>query len=159
MEKDNQTFKLLVIVAAIFALLFVAYTLTKNSKRDGDKQAVAQQAIVEKINVDFAKDPEKFPSDIPMEAGAKLTQNYNATTPTGAFQATKVFLTTKTLAENLTIYTNYFQQNGWKITASLDQPTYKMVTGAKDKQSIQVSIDENKMTKDRTVSINFTESK
>ena len=155
---QNQLFKLLVVVAALLALLFVAYKLSLNSKKDQVAEE-SQPAQVEKTNVDFSKVPEKFPTNIPIEPGAKLTQNYNATTPDGQFQATRTFETQEALATNLKLYTEFLTDDGWEIKATTDDPTFKMVLGTKGKQSLQVSIDENKVTKIKTVSISYTESK
>ncbi len=159
MENEQNSFKLVVLVAAVLALLFVAFLVTKKFANRSSEQQSAQQkpAVVEKTNVDFSKNPEKFPTDIPVEAGARITQNYNAVTPQGMFQATKVFETKDSLSSKLALYTKYFNDNGWSITATVDQETFKMVSAQKDGQTIQVSIDQNKVTNIRTVSINYSE--
>lgn len=156
---QNQLFKLLVVVAALLALLFVAYQMSTKSRDAQPAAANPQLAEVEKVNVDYSQAPEKFPADIPIEPGAQITQNYNATSPDGRFQATRTFVTEAALATNLRLYTEYLTNNGWEIKATTDNPTYKMVMGAKGNQSIQVSIDENKVTKIKTVSISYTETK
>lgn len=158
MVNEQNSFKLAVLVSAILALLFVAYLVTKRNAGDNDQQsAQPRTAVVDKVNVDFSQNPEKFPAKIPVEAGARITQNYNATTPEGIFQATKVFETSQSLSANLALYTKFFNDNGWNISATIDQPTIKMVAGEKDGKSIQVSITENKVSKIRTVSINYVE--
>lgn len=158
MENEQNSFKLVVLVAAILALLFVAFLVTKKFvTRNTDQSDQPKSAVVQKTNVDFGKDPEKFPSDIPVEAGARITQNYNATTPSGLFQATKVFVTEQSLASNLTIYTKFMNDNGWDVTATVDQPTFKMVSGKKEDVTLQVSIDQNSVTNERTVSISYVE--
>jgi hypothetical protein len=119
----------------------------------------SQIAEVKKTNVDFANNPDKFPSNVPIEQDAKLTQNYNAQTPDGKFQATKTFQTEQSLSANLSLYTNFLNQDGWKVIATTDDQTYKMVTGTKGKQTLQISIDENKINKVKTVSITLTETK
>lgn len=160
MENEQNSFKLVVLVAAVLALLFVAFLVTKKfATRNTNQQEQPKSAVVQKTNVDFSKNPEKFPSDIPIEAGARITQNYNATTPQGMFQATKVFETSQSLGANLALYTKYFNDNAWKITATIDDATYKMVSATKDGKTIQVSIDENKVSKVKTVSISYTEGK
>lgn len=151
----SQLFKLLVMVAAILALLFVAYKLLNNNK----KEVVPQLVNVEKTNVDFAKLPEKFPSNIPLEADAKILQNYNSVTPEGQFQATRQFETKKSLAENYAFYTDFLKKNGWEIKATTDDATYKMVMGSLLKKAIQVTIEENKINQVKIVTISYSENK
>jgi hypothetical protein len=112
---------------------------------------------VTKTEVPVDKAPEKFPSDMPIEAGSAILQNYNATAPDGRFQATRVFETKESLATNLTIYRNYLTKSGYEIKSTIDQPNYKMVYGTKGNASIQVSIDQNTVSNIKTVSISYTE--
>lgn len=153
----GQLFKMLVIVAALLCLLYVAYRLGGFNKVK--PTVTPQPAQVQKTNVDFSKTPEKFPANIPLEANARTTQNFNATTPDGVFQAVRTFVTGKSLADNLALYTDFLKKDGWTIKGTLDNPTYKMIIGAKDKSNIQISIDENKVTKERTVSVSYSETK
>ncbi len=152
-----QLFKLLVLIVALLALLFVAYKLSEKSKHD-EVAREPQLPQVEKTNVDFSELPEKFPTDIPMEAGVRITQNYNSLTPEGQFQATRVFETSKSLDATIKVYTDFLNNNDWKITATLDQPNLKMVMGSKDGASIQVTVNQNTINDTKTVSISYMES-
>lgn len=151
----NQVFKLLVVVAALFCLLFVAYILSNKSKQ---RQQVEQPQLAapEKTNVDYSKLPEKFPASIPIESGAKITQNFNASSPDGNFQSTRAFETKETLAANLKLYTEFLKKDGWEIKATIDKPDLKMVFGQKDTEGIQVTMNENSITKKKTVSISYS---
>ncbi len=113
--------------------------------------------LTKKTEVDSSEAPEKFPSDIPIEAGARITQNYNATTADGRFQATREFESTKTLAENLTLYRNYMTSEGWEVRSTVDQENYKMLFGVKDNTNLQISMDFNSELETRRVTIFFTE--
>ncbi len=97
-----------------------------------------------------------FPEDVPIENGAKITQNYNATSPDGRFQATRTFETTKTLDENFKIYLGYFEKNNWEINASLDQENYKMIYAYKDRGFMQISMSSNAVSGIKVVDISFT---
>jgi hypothetical protein len=110
-----------------------------------------------KSDVAFTKLPQKFPADIPLEAGALVTQNYNATTPDGQFQATRMFVTAKSLDENLAIYTAYFKKAGWDVKSTVNQPAIKMLYGVKGKMRLQFETAEVPATKQRTVTISYTE--
>jgi hypothetical protein len=62
------------------------------------------------------------------------------------------------LADNLTLYKEYLAKAGYKLQSTVDQPTYKMVSGTKGNASLQVSIDENSQFKTKTVNISYTET-
>lgn len=151
--------KLMVLVVVGFLLIAgLVYFLTDKKTSDTDQYLNGQVPTVQKTNVDFAKLPAKFPEDIPLEVDAKITQNYNSTTPEGHFQATRTFVTTVSLAENYQIYEKFLKDNNWTIIATTNDATYKMIAGQKDKQNLQVTLDENKGTdKTKTVSISYSE--
>lgn len=151
----NQLFKLLVMVAALLCLLFVAYKL---AMLGGKKPVSVQPAQVEKTNVEFTKLPEKFPTNIPLEKDSRVIQNFNTTTPDGQFQAVRTFETAKSLDENLKLYTDFLKKEGWQIVATVDKPAYKMITGQLGSKFISISIDDNKVTEKKSVSISYTEN-
>lgn len=154
---SDQLFNFVILVVALLCLLFVASKLGLGSK--SQKLTTSDSVQIEKTNVDFSKVPEKFPTDIPIEAGAKITQNFNATTPTGQFQATRVFETKKSLPDNLVLYSTFLKKNNWTIKSTIDNDNFKMVIAGMEKKSITVSIDENKTTKVKTVNISYTENR
>ncbi|QQS22838.1 hypothetical protein IPM19_04405 [bacterium] len=149
-----------VVVVGFLIIAGLVYFIKDKRSSDTEQFYNDQVPSVQKTNVDFAKLPDKFPEDIPLETDAKITQNYNSTTPEGHFQATRTFETQLTLAENYGIYEKFLKDNGWTIIATTNDPGYKMIAGSKDKQNIQVTIDENKgSSKTKTVSISYSELK
>lgn len=100
--------------------------------------------------------PVKFPSNMPIEKGATITQKYNAVAADGRYQATVVFITEKTLAENFALYSKYMSKNGWAVTNSIDNEDYKMLLGVKGNSNLQITMDKNSSTGVLTVSINLT---
>jgi hypothetical protein len=149
-------------IGAIVVLLVVfgALYLAKSKKVIVSEKAKStpKQAKVTKTEVAVDKVPTKFPADIPIEARAKITQNYNAESPDGQFQATRVFVSTKTLAENLSIYQSYLKTKGWDLKSTVDQDNYKMLYATKNNTQLQINLNENPTSKTKTVSITYTES-
>lgn len=147
---------LLVIVGVVY-WFFVKPVKTVPVNQASQNQIKEKKEIVKK---DVAPDvvPERFPANIPIESGAKITQNYNATAPDGRFQATRVFATSLTLAQNLKIYRDFLVKDGWKIETTLDMENYKMILGSKANAQLQVSIDNNAAIGLKTVNISYTES-
>lgn len=160
MENDGMVKKvvigLIILAAIVVGVVYVLPKLKKTSVAPANNAAEVAKPVAQKTEVPVDKTPDKFPTGIPIEAGADITQNYNATATDGRFQATRAFITKKTLAENLTIYKDWMNANGWTIGSSIDQPTYKMVAGTKGKQELQASISENSATKDKTVTLSMT---
>lgn len=157
MENSHKFIKLLLAIVAVLILAFVLYKFVGNNRQSSELKT-PETAVVKKMDVDFSKLPEKFPTNIPIESGAKITQNYNATTPEGEFQATRSFVTTKTLAENIKIYSNILDKDGWKSKVVVDDPNFKMISGSKDKKQITISVDDNKTTNIKTVTISYIET-
>lgn len=152
--------KMLVGLIIIIALAIgVTLVISMFKKDDGAQQNTNQveSPIQSKTDIPVDKLPDKFPVNVPVEDGAEISQNYNASTKDGSVQATREFVTNKTLAENLTIYKKYLQDNGWIVSATVDTETYKMVAGSKEKQELQISIGENTASKVKTVSISLTQ--
>ncbi len=151
--------KMLVGLIVIIALAIGATLVISIFKKDDAPQTapVVESPIKEKKEVPVDKLPDKFPAGLPIETGATISQNYNASTKDGRFQATRVFETKATLAENYALYTKWLKDNGWTLGSTVDTDTYKMVSGSKTKQELQISIDENSATKVKTVSMSLTE--
>lgn len=157
MEYKDSLKKILLVLLGIVVLAFVAsWVISKRSAQNKNDKKTVDTAIY-KTNVDPSQAPAKFPSNVPIEAGAKIVQNYNANTADGRFQATRVFETSKSLAENFKIYGDFAKADGWETRSQIDQPTYKMLLFHKGNADLQVSIDENQSTKIKTVNISYTE--
>ena len=160
--KDKKIIILLVL-AIIAALLGAVYLIQSKDTKPTEQPQVKNEEPTEKNDlvrkeVDPSKLPEKFPADMPMEAGATVTQNYNATGPDGGIQASRAFITAKTLAENITIYRNYLTKAGYDVKEILNRDNIKVLYGVKGNTSITVAVNENSVNKEKVVNISYTES-
>ncbi len=142
-----------VIGVIAIAAVGIAYMYSRNKVAPQAQQPSNTQAQITKRDIPTSQLPDKFPSDIPQEAGARITQNDVQTTTDGRFQASRSFVTAKTLDENLKIYQTYFQSNGWATSITLNGPTYKALTATKGDLSVQVSLNDNTATQQKTVDI------
>ncbi len=157
--ENNTVFKFIVMVAALLALLFVAIQLSKKpvSKEAAPTTEAPKTAEIKQVAENVL--PDKFPADLPSEAGAKITQNFNATEADGRFNATRQFQSKNSLADNLKIYTNYLKSNGWEILTTDDQPSLKVVLGRKDKQQLLVTAAVDPSTDSNVVTLSLTQFK
>ncbi len=109
--------------------------------------------------VPFENLPDKFPTDIPLEEGAKVVKNYNSNYTNGWFEATRVFETARSPEENYTFYKNYFSDNGWIILPSTNDNKLegiKFIAATQNKVGVEVLIREYPGTGIKIVGISIT---
>lgn len=115
--------------------------------------ALSQTTVTQ---IPFSQLPPHIPADIPRETSLNLvTQNYTATTTDGRYQATRVFITLKSLDENFQIYHTYFTSRGWTITNTLNQPRLRAVAAAKGDLRLTVTVNTNSVTGQTTVDLSL----
>ncbi len=104
------------------------------SKPAADYKPVPQTAVPE------TKLPDRFPSDVPIEAGAQITQNFNAVNSSGKFQASREFISKKTVEENYTLYQAVLKQNGWTVTSTTTSSVQSIILATKGADSLNIRI-------------------
>jgi flagellar basal body-associated protein FliL len=107
-----------VIVVGLGIWLFAMRSTTKEpgTGLGSETQTKAAVQSVPQINVNNSQLPNKFPTDVPLEAKAAVTQNFNATNATGMYQATREFISQKTMGDNFTLYKAALKKVGWTVT-------------------------------------------
>ncbi len=146
----------LVIVVAAAALVFL-FLARRNVQAPVTQMPPAPKLKVDKKDLAANQVPDKFPQELlALEQSAKLTQNYNASAADGRFQATRAYETTKSLADAIKVYRDFFTKNGWAIQDSLDQDKLKVIIAIKDNNQVLVVADENATTKVHTVVVTAT---
>lgn len=104
------------LVIIIIVALLVIFWLTKIKINTG--QPSPSPTSTNKIqNFGTGQVPRSFPTQIPIETGAKIINSYNATSPDGRLQATQVFESSKSVSANFKLYNDYLVKNNWKILA------------------------------------------
>jgi hypothetical protein len=116
--------------------------------------------VVTQTTIPVSQVPNGFPSDIPLEQGVQITQNYTTQT-NGQSQAGRVWVTNQTLSQQFDIYQNFFanKKNGWTIESTQNETAQKTIVAKKGDVQILVNINQNAITGVKTVSISaITES-
>lgn len=147
---------LIVIIALALAVTMVVFLFIKPETQVTEKSEVTKSKIL-KAPISKNVLPELLPDNLPLEKDATITQNFSAKSKDGSIQATRAYETSKTLAENLQLFTKYLKDNGWTIKSTLDNLNYKKVSGAKGNTTIQISISENSVSKIKTVTISMVQ--
>ncbi|RJP45620.1 hypothetical protein C4587_00515 [Candidatus Parcubacteria bacterium] len=128
--------ELVLIAASVLILGLLAYLAsTGRFSRTGPVNRV--------VEIPESSLPQGFPSDVPIEAGAKILKNYTATSPSGRVQATREFESSRSVGENFSLYRSFLSQSGWKLLYELDDarsPSYKAVFGRNAAGVLNVSI-------------------
>lgn len=101
--------------------------------------------------------PDRFPSDLPLEeSGNTVEQNYIAASNRGQYQESRVFVTTRSIDNAMSIYQNYFTSHGWPISSSLTQDNFKSITSYTNGMAVQISVGENSISHIRNITIHFS---
>jgi len=170
MDNFLSSKKVIWIFGIIAALAIIATVVTKYSVKLKSGSSVADDAkkaaelkaspTIQTEAVADNKLPDTFPSDIPIEKGAKITSNYNGTLSDGSFQGTLVFKSAKSVDDNYTLYQNYFKSHNWIVSGGpslQDQGNGKTLLATKDYFQAQVTINSVPTDKQNTVSITIVE--
>ena len=165
---DKNKISIIVIVIVILAVVFAAVLwvtkgnvsprLANPSASSTPKSAApaAAPVVVPVVTTPVPQGalPQQFPSDIPLEAGAQITLNYNAINAAGNFQASREFISKKTVAENYALYQTVLKDNGWNITgtqAGVSAGDLIFATKGSNNLNIRIYTDQSKQVR---VSIN-----
>lgn len=158
----NQAFKLVVVVAALLALLYVTILLSNKSQQRAVtvQQNTSQElpkAIV-KESIDEQILPSLFPQDIPIEAGAEVVENSRVFAEGGMKQATRTFESKKTMTNNYNLYLSYLQNNDWVVVNQKNDTEQKLLRGKKGYQTLLITMDPNLSKETTTVILTITEN-
>lgn len=96
-------------------------------------------------DVDKSKLPERFPTELPIEAGAAITYNYNAMNSKGMFQATREFVSAKSVDDNFAFYQDVLKKSNWTVSQAIDdtQHRQKLLLATKDGNRLNIRIYED----------------
>jgi uncharacterized repeat protein (TIGR01451 family) len=110
-----------------------------------------------KLDLPTARIPDRLPSDMPLEeAGNTVTQNYIGGSNRGQYQATRQFVTTRTLDAAIALYNDYFTSHGWPIVATSSLGNLRASAALKDGVLIQATISGNSLSSVRTIDLSLS---
>jgi hypothetical protein len=127
------------VAMVVTGLLYYAY---KNAPRVFPKE---QTVIIpqEPQKIDFGTNvPTDFPTDIPLEKGVTVAQSYSLNY-VGQKQLTIVFLSSKTVKENYSLYSDFLKKQNWNIVNNYESTTLSSLYETKASNDINVTISKN----------------
>ena len=131
-------FSVLIVVSLV---LFFYFNPVKPGDNGSGLSTVATTSIVyESGRIDFgAEKPSDFPTNIPVEQGAKMTQSYSLDYA-GQKQLTIFFPSTKTIKQNYTLYADFLKNDGWVISNKYESTNISALYGKKENNDINITI-------------------
>lgn len=157
----DQAFKLLLLVAVLFAFLYVALLLSSESRQRAGNQATdsaESQLPYDKVLVNEDKLPSLFPLDIPIQEGSEILENSMLTSIDGDLQANRKFESKLSASENYKLYLNYLTSNDWKVVTQDNGSAQKLLRGKNNYQTLMITLVPNPIKKTTTVSLIFSET-
>ncbi|MBL8030204.1 MAG: hypothetical protein JNN11_03075 [Candidatus Doudnabacteria bacterium] len=152
--------KILTLIVLLLALGGVILWYTKLPKKEVKAPEVKETTLEQPLPkpVEHSKLPEKFIAGFLLEENVTVTDNYNSETDK-IFQATRQYVSKKSLAENYKLFENYLNSNSWKIVSRAQNEQYRILSAEKDGTMVTVSMTANALEKQNIVDITFTYAK
>ncbi len=104
------------------------------------KQENSSQQIAPMTAVDESKLPDRFPAEIPLEKGAKVTLNYNAVNLADQFQSSREFISKYGEEKNFEFYKSELKKLGWEITQETNESQQKILMAKKGENELNIRI-------------------
>ncbi len=105
-----------IVISDIYFYLTLSRNGTPPPPPDVVTESVSTSTPIDSAQIDAEKTvPKGFPSEIPIEEGAKLEESYDLNYD-GQRQLTIVFPSTKTVKENYALYEDFLLTKGWNIS-------------------------------------------
>jgi|GEM_PF-6717272 len=131
-KKEFTILFLATVLVAVFVSIYV--------QRQHDVPSIKVGSISEPQKTEFGTTlPTDFPADVPIEKGIKVNQSYRLDY-VGQQQLTIVFLSTKTVKENYTLYSDFLKKQSWIISNKYESPKLSSLYATKGSNDINVTI-------------------
>jgi hypothetical protein len=100
---------------------------------------------------------EKFPTGVPIEAGAIIARNYNPTSPDGKTQATRSFDSRKSLGGHFALYEAFImdRKSGWTYLNEVNDPAHKALFASGANGILNINILAGSASRKAVVEISF----
>ena len=117
-----MTKKFIITIVVVLLVGLAAGLIIKKYSQPAVKVAsnAANPGPVSITNVPNTILPDRFPTDVPVEAGADIVYNYNAINAAGHFQSSREFISKKTEDQNYVYYQQTLAAAGWTITQAIN---------------------------------------
>jgi hypothetical protein len=132
--------KMIVVFAVIGAIAVLAMVLAVVLRKDSAPpltQEVNPVANFKKEEIPPSQFPRQFPTDLPIEEGAIVVENFATTFENGTFQATRSYKSKNSPATNYRTFTDFFRTGDWEILLTSDTAAKKIITAKRGQTTVQ----------------------
>lgn len=146
----------ILLVASLAITLFIKVIL--KDKNPESAQTADQIPLNAKTDVPVSQLPKNIPTDLPQEEDVSVVDNYNVAMQGGGDEGARMYLTKKSIDENVKIYSDYLEQKGWVDISLRSYPNLKVISAKKGSQNMLINISDSQDKKTSTVSIYVSET-
>lgn len=158
MNKKSLVYVIISLVLILVALVMISKTRKAPISPKNESGSATSSPFTPSITiVPTSTVPSALPANLPLEAGAKVLQNFEGSVKdSNQTQSTRVYVSSKTVDQNFTIYKKYLQDNNWMITSTVDQPNVKNFDASKGTSRMTVTIAKDSAGQ-VTVNVSYTD--
>lgn len=153
----NHLSKRLLLVLAIIVLIVAVLAYYFASKKPLGQDGGNQMSPVTVKEVSKTIAPAGLPENMPIEAGSKILQNYEATAKQGNIQGTRKLTTNKSIPEAVKVYTDFFSKLSWKVVEEKQDESYSTVLMKRNKSTLLIVVRKDSAAGTNVVEITLTE--
>jgi hypothetical protein len=148
---------LMVVLIVLIALAgFFLFMKKDKTGPDTTPDGTEQEFSFEKRELGLAETLSGFPSDLPMQTGNQVLQNYEAESNDGRLQSTKKFTTSLSVTQALQTYTNFFISKDW--LRNTDGALASPVLMRRGSNVLMISVSQDSTDSDTIVEITLTQN-
>ena len=141
---QNKKVLIIIVVLLVIAAAGASYYYQKkNGKQPVGQQQQNQNQENKVVGAVYQQPSEEVktklvPADFPFESGAPIITDLQA----NSNQYSRVWKSSKSIADNKTIFENYLNKNGWLMYPGISEKTRLVITASKDQYLVNVSATE-----------------
>ncbi len=149
---QKNTKRWVILSASLVLLILILLVLWLAVRYQARKNLILPEGLTQ---VSTNKLPALLPANLPQEAGAIIRDNYNVNT-NGVEQGTRRYVTKNTVAQNITLFKQYLQANGWTNIQTQSAGGVELLTATKASETMLISLSQNSVTQENVVDITVT---
>lgn len=147
-------YAVLVVILAI-VVVAVIFAIPPADKNAPGTESNLNNTQITQMDPRYA--PAYFPQ-IPLNESVEVLSNYNATSPDGRMQATRIFASKATVADNFNFYHSFLTKTFWNITGEINDsadPSHRAIFAQNQTGVVNVSISAGQVSGTSVVDISF----
>lgn len=157
MREHKKVIILTIIFILIASVVWVMHLYGKKAPAPVAEEENSLLADIKVQQVPTSELPPELPKNLPLEPNAPIMRNEILDVSQGReVQHLRTYVSSKTVAENVKIYRDYFAKDGWKVAAESIQKDNATIIATKAGNTFKFTVSKNSITSDVTVELVIT---